>query len=245
MQHLPFRKPSQQASLSRPLVLESCIEITRENITRKRVVFHGVCFHLNQDSLRKVEQAKENNCQLNLAPLLLADWRYYALVDRQSLLQSGLTFCTYYQQDDSEEAMMRSVISLDGNIIHQISSDCLKNSEFSRQITSAHYWLIEQLLLKLRLEVQGWLNWLSWSLSLLILAAVLLLNLEQLTPINPIMLLALLLMCWLLQWGIKRLLGWLLPLLRRWLLRELLFGLFSRRQRTRKIVWDILGRMGL
>ncbi|MBZ8183151.1 hypothetical protein [Oscillatoria salina] len=227
------------------MVLESCIEIVKEKITRKRVVFHGVNFYLSEAYLEQIELARETGAKLNLSRPFLTDWRYYALFDEQNRFQSGLTFSTYYEQGNSNIPLMRSVISLDGDILHQIANDCLSLPDFALKITSAHYWLIEQLLAQLRLEAQNWLNWFSWGLSLIIVAVTVLGNLEKLLPINPITLLAPLLMAWLLQVGIKRLLLLILPHFRRWLLRQLLFGMFSQSPQKRKFVLRLLGRLGI
>ena len=246
MQYSPSSKNSTQASLNQTFELKSCIQIIKESITQKQLLFHGVSFHLNHDILQEIEQAKLNNYQLKLSPALLIDWRYYALFNQYSNLQSELTFSTYYQQGKSKEAMMRSVISFNGEVLHQISSNCLQNSELTEQITSAHYWLIEQLLdkLKLRLKRASWLNWFSWSLSILIVTLTMLFHLDKF-QMYPLMLIFPFLMCWLLQWGIKRLLRLFLPSFHRWFLRQLLFGLFSRQQQTQQKALGILEKIGL
>ncbi|MEC4983045.1 MAG: hypothetical protein SAJ37_05190 [Oscillatoria sp. PMC 1068.18] len=227
------------------MALESCIEIIKEKITRKRVVFHGVNFYLSEAYLEEIEVARKTGTKLNLSRPLLNDWRYYALFDEQNRLQSGLTFSTYYEQDNFNIPLMRSVISLDGDIFHQVAHDCLSLPDFALKISSAHYWLIEQLFVQLRLEAQNWLNWFSWGLSLIIVAVTVLGNLEKLLPINPITLLAPLLMSWLLEVGIKRLLLLILPRLRRWLLRQLLFETFAKSPQRKKLVLEILGRLGI
>src|SRR3712207_7151514 len=69
---------------------------------------------------------------------LLSDLRYYALIDGENRLQSGLTFCTYYVIGGVEEALMRSVIATDGDIFHQIKSDCLERDRKSTRLNSSH-----------------------------------------------------------------------------------------------------------
>ena len=230
MQHLLFHK--------RSLVLEpQIIQLVKENITRKRVIFHSIRFQLDKDTLNKIKQAQKIGSSLHISHSLRTDLRDYALFDSQSYLQAQLNFVSYYQQGNFEEAMVESIVSLDGNVIHKISSNCLENPE----IAFAHYWLTEQLIKQLHFHPQEIpLNWLAWGLSLLIVAISILFNLEQWLQINPIMFLAPLLMLWLLQEGIKRLLILLLPNLRHWLLDQLLLNRFSR-----KMLLRFLGRIGL
>ncbi|NES84690.1 MAG: hypothetical protein F6K10_26610 [Moorea sp. SIO2B7] len=250
MQHLTSQKQSEMISQSPPFVLDSFIQITTENITPQRDIFHGVCFHLNQESLSEIQQAKANKREVSISTFLLTDLRYYTLFDQENNIQSGFNFSTYYQHHNSEEAMIRSVISLDGSIMQQIRRDCLEDSEFALQIASAHQWLIEQLLGKLRLKIQikveSWVYWLSWVVSLLIVVMTVVLNLKHFMSMHPsLMIIAPLLMCWLLQEGIKRLFRLVFPSLRLWLFRELLFGRFSRRQKMQKMALGVLGRIGL
>jgi hypothetical protein len=170
---------------------------------------------------------------------LLADLRYYALIDGENYLQSGLTFYTYYQRDGSEEALIRSVISTDGDIFHQIKSDCLEHPNFCRQLACAHYWLIEQLLNQLRLRLFLGSKLLSWGLSLLITGAIVIPYIQHL-EVNPWLLLVPLLMACLLQMGLQILLRLFSPILRRWALRQILSGLLSRKPLEKKIAKGIL-----
>jgi hypothetical protein len=122
--------------------LEPYIKVDKEKIARKRFLIHGIRFNLDKDILQKIQQAQHTGRHLHISRELLTDLRYYALLEEDNHLQSGLTFCTYYLRSGSEEALMRSVISADGDIFHQIKSDCLESPNFCRRIASAHYWLI-------------------------------------------------------------------------------------------------------
>ena len=230
--------------MKKSLVLESCIKITKQNITPKRVLFEGVCFHLNKDVVRKIAAAKINREQLYLSSSLLADWRYYALFAREGDVQSGLKFSTYYQQQNSEKLMIRSMICLDGDAINQICSDCLENQALARQILAAHYWLIEQMIVQLSVGLKYSLNLIAWLLCLPIAIAIILAKFKLFNSLNSLYFLALLPIVWLLQQGIKHLLPLLFKYLRHWLWEQLLFGVFSRRQRTQKIALDILAIIG-
>ncbi len=242
MRHPPHRRHSQKRYDHDGLNLEPYIKVDKEQIGRKRVLFHSIRFNLDKDILRQIQHAQQTGRPLAISRELLTDLRYYALIDGESRLQSGLTFYTYYLRGSLEEALLRSVISTDGDIIHQIKSDCLEHPKFCRQITSAHYWLIEQLLSQLRLRAQLKVNQLSWALSLLIVAAIVIPYLPQLIQASPWTLLAPIVMSWLLQVGLKHLLRLLLPTLGRWALRQLLSSLLSRQLLEKKIAKGILSR---
>lgn len=199
-------------------MIESCIKIVKENISSDRVVFGSVRFDLDENILKEIEQTKKNNLSLNFAPSLLTDIRTYILLEQQTGFQSGLTFCTYYQQGNNKKAVIKSTIWLDGQITQQICRDRLQNTQSIRKIIGAHYWLSEQLLQKLPITYRGkksYLNLLSWALSLLFIALIVILNLNYLTPINPLVILAIIVMFFLFYWVIKHLLIFLLPFFRR------------------------------
>lgn len=242
MGHHRKRQHSQKGSKRDNLNLESCILVEKEKIGRKRMLFHGIRFNLDRDSLEQIEQAQATGRPLSISRELLSDLRYYALIDGENRLQSGLTFCTYYVLGDSEEALMRSVIATDGDIIHQIKSDCLERPDFCRQITSAHYWLIDQLLGQLRLGILVRLNQLSWGLSLLIVGASAIPYIKQLMQVSPWLLWTPVVISWLLQVALKRLLYFfILPTVGRWALRHLLLRLLSRKSLDKRIAKGFLG----
>ena len=241
---MEYRSQKQVKKASDPrLNLEACIELEQEKVTRSRVLFHGIRFNLNKDILQRIEHAQQIGDTLTISSKLLADWRYYALIDTENRLQSGLTFCTYYRLGESNLALMRSIISLDGDIINQIRNDCLERPHFSRQIASAHYWLIQQLIEQLRLETLIKLNQLltllCWSLALLIAAAMVI----PFMPIfleNPWMVLAAVIMTLLFQVGLQRLVGLFLPTIRRWVWRWILSGLLSHKPNSKRRAKGIL-----
>lgn len=230
-------------SVEKALNLERYIEVEKERVTRSIILFHGVRFTLDTEALSKIKQAQETGERLEISRQLLADLRYYALIDQVTHLQSGLTFCTYYKSAGSQQALMRSLVATDGDIIHQIKSDCLENSDFCYQLASAHYWLIDQLLGKLNLRLLVKLNLISWLLSLLSVAGTVIPNLERMQE-NPWMWLGTALMSWLLQVGIKRLLLLFLPTVRRWVLRRLLSSLLSDQSVQRRMAKGVLGWLG-
>ncbi|MFB8790881.1 MAG: hypothetical protein U7123_19015 [Potamolinea sp.] len=230
-----FPKKSDINSLN----LEQYIKVEKEKIARNRVLFHSIRFNLDKDILKSIQSAQETGQKLEISRELLGDLRYYALIDGENRLQSGLTFYTYYVSDNFAEALIRTVISTDGDIFHQIKNDCLESPNFGLEIASAHYWLIDQLLGQLRLQALIKLNFLSWSLSLLIVGASVIPNIQKFID-NPWLMLAPALMTWLLQVGLKRLLRLFLPIIGRVLMRRLLSGLLSRQPLEKKLAKGIL-----
>lgn len=242
MPHSTSQKHSNKTRERRGLNLEPYIQFEQERITRSRVVFHSIRFNLDQDVLQQIQSAQEAGYRIELSPQFLADLRYYALIDPENHLRSELTFYTYFVQGGYPEALMRSVISSDGEVLHQIKSNCLEDPDFCRQITLAHYWLIEQLLSQLRLKgfVHG--TRLIRVLSWLTVVAIALLWIPLLIQVNPGLLLALLFVALLLQRVLENLMRLRLPSFRRWVGRQLLSGLLSHKPLEKKIARGILAR---
>lgn len=221
------------------------IHIEQKRFTHRRFIPHRISFHFNKDNLKAFQQARANNQSLLLSPTLLADFRYYILLNQYDYFQSGLTFCTYYQEREQEIAVLQSVISLEGKIEQQIrrgaaapaTRDDLDNPYWLYTITSLHYWAIAQMFEQLPLQPRNYSNWLFWVLALLIGMAIALFSFQLLGIFHPILLLLLIVASWLLQTGSKNLL---LPYLRIWILRQLLFGIFSYPSERRKIGFQLL-----
>lgn len=243
MLHVISRNHSNPSWKRRALNLEAYIQFEQERITRSRVVFHSIRFNLDKDVLQTIQYAQETGRRLDISRQFLADLRYWALIDPENRLQSDLTFYTYYLEGGSPEALMRSVISTDGEILHQIKSDCLEHPDFCRQIAAAHYWLVDQLLSQLR--VGAWINVdrLVRVLSWFIAGAIALPFVPVLIEVNPWLLLPLVLIAWLLQRGLQSLLLSLFPSFVRWTLRHLLSGLLSHKPWERKIAKGIFAQL--
>lgn len=239
MRHHRFQQQTPKGRLN----LEGCINLDQERISRSRALVHGIRFTLDNDSLQDIQTARKTGCRLYVPRDLLADLRYYTLIDWENRLQSGLTFCTYYRRGESEEALMRSVISLEGDILHQIRSDCLEHPNFCQALAAAHYWLIEQLMAQLSLgaflPLNLLLNLLSWGLALLITAVIVILFIPAFL-INPWLLIAPVLGVWLLQLALQGILRLFVPTFRPWLLRWMLSGLLSHKPGSTQIARRIL-----
>ena len=128
-------------------------------------------FDLDEQALRKIHQARIRNyplyvpCSLRILLLRLALSHIGVTTSNRrkkanTYLLPGLTFYTCYadgQEDQKLEhtyftpsrakkkKLLRSLISPDGDILHQICSSSLQHPYFS-EISSTHHWLTTQLL---------------------------------------------------------------------------------------------------
>ncbi|MFP4099691.1 hypothetical protein [Coleofasciculus sp.] len=242
-QHPRLASPSHLLSPRQNLAIASCIQIEVERISRSQVLFHGVRFTLDKESLQHIQQAQQMGNSLKFSRQLLTDLRYYALIDDENRWQSGLTFCTYYQRGNSQEALMRSVIGMDGDIIHQIQRNCLERPKFSHQISAAHYWLIEQVMRQLRfgeyVPLTGLLNLLALGLALLI-AMLLVIPFIPVFLNSPWMLIAVLIMVGLFYIGFRRLFYLLQPKARRWMMQRIVAGFLSSKPKSKRLARRLL-----
>jgi hypothetical protein len=215
------------------LDLEPYIEFEKERISRRQFILHSVHFHLDKDVLLKIQQAQARGLRLYISRPLLADLREYALIS------SGLTFSTYYLRGGVEEALMRSVIVADGDVFNQIRSDCLERPNFCRQVASAHYWIIAQMLAQLHLGTFLKLNLLSWLLALLIVGLVIIPLIILLIRVNLWLLLPLLVVALIVSMVLQRLL---LPIVRNLMFRQMLSGLLSSQPLAKRFAKGVLTR---
>jgi hypothetical protein len=71
--------------------------------------------------------------------------------------QSGMTFISCYPspENGNKRCILETIVSLDGDILNKVNRQLLE-SELAAEISAAHFWLIDQLLLALRQETD-WL----------------------------------------------------------------------------------------
>jgi hypothetical protein len=239
-------------SIRASINLDNKIQVEEVKNEQGLILFRFIRFNLDKASVKAILSAKARGQNLKISKSLLTQLRYFALSDGENRqgknrFQSGLTFCTYYhkpgQLQESENIVMRSVISLDGDIIHQIQRDALETPKKCLAIASSHYWLINQLLNQLRITSTLWLNWVSWGISLLLVAAMIIPYAGRLMQINLLTLLIPLLMSWLFQHGIKRLLRSTSASMGSWALRQLLLRFLSPKPFEKKIAKFLLRRI--
>lgn len=148
---------------TRTINLEKYIEFPAA--TTKVDEFSGINFHFDSQVITKIHQAQQRGARLQVSKQLQTKLRCCALLGLESYLQSGLSICTYYQRKDCEEPVIKSLLSPDGDMLHQIASDYL-HEDFS-QITTAHYWLLQQLARHLAWQRTRIVDILAWSIAIL------------------------------------------------------------------------------
>jgi hypothetical protein len=205
-----------------PPPLETWIEPITETIGGGRVIFHGVHFHLDPPLVQVITNFRHRQQLLSLPTPLLNALRQYSLNNGQGNLQTGLTFCTYCQQ----QPVIKSYIALDGEMIHQIHHRFLATPESAIATLKAHHWLIEQILTQLSWQKSPLLQRISWLLAGLGMIL-------SLFFLPPFLWLFILPFWWLLQRGIQSLVR---LALQHWIWRQLLRGRVSRQH----LAWRLL-----
>jgi len=127
----------------------------------------GINFHFNSQIIAKIHQAKQRGQRLYISKQLQTQLRCCSLLGKESYFQSGLSICTYYQQNDCEEPVIKSLLSPDGDMLHQVSSHYLHH-QFCHEITSAHHWLLPQLTRSLAWQQTRLGDMLAWSIAILL-----------------------------------------------------------------------------
>jgi hypothetical protein len=231
------QQKSSRQGFPNDLDLEAYICIQKEKISPKQVVFHGIDFRLTPEVVRQIQLARARGDTIRLTSSFLTELRHYVLFN------SAIAFSTYYREDDeTEEAVMRSLVFLNGEATHQVRSDCLEDSEFVLTITACHHWLVQQLLRQLHFQAKQRMEWVSWLLAALVVAAILLFNWQSFPRGNSGAWLVLLLAVWVVQLAIALFLNLAIAALRRWFLRQILFGAFSRNDNKRRMALAIVDK---
>ncbi|GEM_PF-2435653 len=237
--------------MTKPLLLDSCFEIIEDKIDPKTSIIQGISFHLNQKTLIQILTAKQQNISLKISASILNQIRYYCLIDQDQLfnLQSNLNFITYFDSINNQKPLLKTTLGLEGNIVNQICDRCLENGDLLLNITLAHYWLIEQILKEIKFQfkpakVKKWFNIIAWIIAVIIVIISVIFNLPHFQN-NVLLWIAPIVVCFLLQWGIQKILWLNIHLIRRWLLKQTLYGLFSRQQKQQNQTLNILSDLGL
>ena len=152
--------------MAKTINLEKYIEFP--TLSKSIDTFAGINFHCNAQILDKIQQAQQRGDRLHFSKKLRTNLRCCALLGTSSYLQSGLSICTYFQQDDYAEPVMKSLISVDGDVINQISSDCLSH-QLRPQLTTAHYWFLQQITRQLPWQRTFIVDLLAWSIAILLI----------------------------------------------------------------------------
>ena len=152
------QRSQQVSSLYDGLIADSLINFKKEQID----------FNFTHSDLNKIIYQKWALKNLKFSPELLADLRYYCLCQNSNALDFQLIFTTYYLEQQQKIAVIRSIISLQGKISQQISSNFLKNPQLLNDLIISHYWLINQLCDRLPLKYNSKTSLITWGLALII-----------------------------------------------------------------------------
>ncbi|MGB0560771.1 MAG: hypothetical protein ACPGVO_03085 [Spirulinaceae cyanobacterium] len=205
-----------------PLKLDHAIRAIKERAARNKVLCHGISFHLDSSSLGRVQLARSRGQSLHITRSFLNSFRQYVLFNGQGRLQTGVDFTTFYRFGEYERPLLKTFISLDGDIIHKISQECLQDERLAEELTTAHYWLIQQLFDRLRLGIQQLLDRLAWGSTALGVGGYWLSQWQQFWQADPRQQLLNLALTFGGSWLLKLLLQQALKLLAPWLQRQLL-----------------------
>jgi hypothetical protein len=134
-------------------------------------------FHFNSDGLDAIIGLRERNEIPDLPNGLLSSIRQASLfqvIPRPyrrkkraiAYVQSGISFCTVFTdaslgettaEDRRSRRVVRTVLSLDGDMVQQISEACLHHPR-GLDLIAAHHWLSHQLLQQLRLSISNYID---------------------------------------------------------------------------------------
>jgi hypothetical protein len=196
-----------------------------------------VFFDLNKEALQKIHEVRSRDCslyipcdfRLRLLHNTLLKKEVRTLNQRKKTkiyLYPELTFYTCYsdQQEGktlehtdltpstTKKKLLRSVISLDGDILYQISRSSLQHPYFS-EISAAHHWLAAQLLSNLHVTL-SWIPKLIWLASTVV-------YIRYLIEIDKPVIMRVV-VGFLLPLLLRKLWIWLQPLITRWVLARIL-----------------------
>ncbi|MGB3692441.1 MAG: hypothetical protein WA896_09280 [Spirulinaceae cyanobacterium] len=245
LQKRPGKAKLQHRHLLTTLILDDYIQVVKEKDENKQEVIYGLNLNLNPEIISIFKEVPPSTITIKVSKELLNNFRYYALFGQGNSFNTGMTFSSYYQQEQFSQPVIRSFISLDGDIIQQVSNDCLASPRFNLDIIRTHCWLINCLIAELRLDITNKLNGVSWLLSLLTVGGFGAVNLEQIQTLDPITYFVPIIMSWLFKQGFQRLLRLIVPRLGRWFIRQMLFGIFSKTQKMRAMALRVLSMIGV
>ncbi len=218
-------------------LINSCLRIEQQRISRRRSIPDHISFDLNQDILSQIITLRNSQQKIYFSGDHLAELRYYFLLNSSQYSGLGITFKTHYQKQEEKITIVKSVIHLSGKAEQYIRSDALA----SQEIIDTHYWLIEQILNQISLKHKKHKSVLLWSLLglIIIFIAPLIFFFLPLVFWGKVLLLLILIAIVLsaLPYLLKRYLS-------SWVLDQLLFGIFSYSPKRRKIGLNLLNTFG-
>jgi len=165
VESLPKRR---QRIYNQDVQLDAVVRLVKERTADEQLLCHGVTFHLNSTTLGRITLAQQRGQNLHIPWRFLVEFWRYTLVDHRGCLQSALSFITIYPLTTGEKPLLKTLISLDGDIIHQVCADCLDYPTLTLNLSAAHYWLIQQLVGRLTWGGKALVNRAAWGVSSLL-----------------------------------------------------------------------------
>jgi hypothetical protein len=218
---------------------DSLISIQQQQLTSKRSVPTQVNFNFTESSLKAISDRRQNFKRLQLSSELLAELRYYSLL--QNSAANSLTFITYYVQQQQKIAVIKTVISLQGKISQQLCRSFLNNPQLLKDLVINHYWLIENVCDRLYLKYTNKSFLLTIFLSFIISLIIAPLIIYFITFGLPIKLIMLLIIFLLLYCTIRFILK---KYLTSFIWQQLLFGDLSKNTARRRLGFVFLRYFG-
>ncbi|MGB2926772.1 MAG: hypothetical protein WBB82_15845 [Limnothrix sp.] len=216
-----------------------CIKLDYEQLSETQNVCHGVSFVLDQNDLLKLLAAKAKGYRPNLSADFLSGWRHYVLFNGNNDLQNAWSFTLHYEG----QGIFKTVISLDGDVLHQVCADILPHDSLFQQLSEVHYWLIQQLvgLLRWRRYRGDWIHPIALGGAIALSICFVLIYFRTLLA-QPFLFLLVPLILAFLYWILRLVLRFAAPYLRKFLLKQILSGYFSRNYEARRAGLDYLAK---
>lgn len=175
----------------------SFIDISQNKEEENSVFIEGISFQLTPKLLRQIILAKRQKSRLKLSVDISNKIDNYLIKNLDYLV-----FNTYYEQKD----WLKTAITLEGNCRYYLQKDALNNPELTLDIVTAHNWLIGEVLRQLKPPVvtkKNRYDWLYWVLALVVVLIIVGLNWQILTPFNPLYIVLIVVVFFLLAWLLK------------------------------------------
>jgi len=119
-------------------------------------------FYLDRELVEVGLKCCQQNQTLLFSDSLLTQLRQAVVWDTGGLsepdssfnVQSGLTFCTHFE----DRLVLRTVMSMDGDVLNQIDRQLLHTSDDCLKLNQVHHWLLTQLTDKLCGDFRRFIN---------------------------------------------------------------------------------------
>ena len=217
-------------------LIDTFISYKEEQITSEIKAIYGISFNLNSKSLEQIIHRKKDRKRVHLSSKLLTKLRYTVLLQNYSNLQFPLSFTTYYVRKRQKVAVIKSVIDIQGRITQCFCRGFLDRPHLFNDIITAHYWLIEQICDRLSLKYNRRVSLFTAILSLtivLVIAPFLLYFVSLNWIIKLLLIIVTFLVCKIILDTYKKYLA-------SFILRQLIFGFFSKNSSRKNLGFKLL-----